>query len=327
MNTLALILASFVIVTTARAAEPAPLVLETKIALGKVSGRIDHLAVDVERQRLFVAELGNDSVGVVDLKSGAVFRTITGLREPQGVGYVAATDTLYVASAKDGSVAVFRGPELARSWRIDLKDDADNIRVDAKANRVYIGYGSGALAVIDAATQATVADIPLKAHPEGFQLDPANGRIYVNVPDARHIAVVDRAAARQIAAWPLPDASANFPMAIDPDGKHVLAVFRHSPQLVAFNAVDGTVVAKVATCGDADDVFIDAKRGRVYVSCGAGYIDVLAASGDSYTSIGRVSTVSGARTALFVPALDRFYLAVRASGSEPAAIWTFRPTP
>src|SRR5258708_24652944 len=312
--------------STAWAAEPAPLELESKIAVGKVSGRIDHLAVDLEHQRLFVAEFGNDSLGVVDLENRSLLRTIKGLREPQGVGYVAVTDRLYVADAKDGSVAFFRGAALALAGRIDLKDDADNIRVDTEANRVYVGDGGGARAVIDAGTQAKLADIPLKAHPEGFQLDPASGRIYVNMPDARQIAVADRAG-QQIAAWPVPGASANFPMAIDPDGKRVLAVFRHPPRLVALATVDGTVAANLATCGDADDVFVDAKRGRVYVSCGEGYIDIFAAARHGYAPIGRVPTASGARTSLFVPALDRLYLAVRASGSEPAAIWVFRPTP
>ena len=311
---------------TAWAAEPVPLALEGKIALGNVSGRIDHLAIDLERQRLFVAELGNDTVGVVDLKGRSVLKTIKGLREPQGVGYVAATDTLYVANAKDGSVPMFRGADLAPAGRLDLKDDADNIRVDAAANRVYIGYGSDALAVIDAATQAKVADIPLKAHPEGFQLDPASSRIYVNVPDAHEVAVVDRAAGKQVAEWPT-KARANFPMAVDADARRVLVVFRHPARLVAFAASDGTVAADVATCGDADDVFVDAKRKRVYVSCGEGYIEIFAAQDSGYASIGRLPTASGARTALFVPALDRLYLAVRASGSEPAAIWVFRPAP
>ena len=311
---------------SAWAAEPPPLALEAKIALGKVSGRIDHLAVDLERQHLFVAELGNDSVGVVDVKNRTLLRRIKGLREPQGVGYVAATDTLYVANAKDGSVALFRGAEFAPAGRMDFKDDADNIRVDAAANRVYIGYGSGALAVIDAATQAKLADIPLKAHPEAFQLDPAGSRIYVNLPDARQIAVVDRTAGKQVAEWPTSNARANFPMALDADGKRVLTVFRHPARLVAF-AEDGTVAADVATCGDADDVFVDARRKRVYVSCGEGYIDVLAADGAGYASLGRAPTASGARTSLFVPTLDRLYLAVRATGSEPAAIWIFRPTP
>src|SRR5262252_8062445 len=73
-----------------------PLVLETKIPLGDVRGRIDHLAVDLNRQRLFVAELGNDTVGVVDLKARRVALRLAGLKEPQGVGYVTSSDTLYV---------------------------------------------------------------------------------------------------------------------------------------------------------------------------------------------------------------------------------------
>jgi YVTN family beta-propeller protein len=243
------------------------------------------------------------------------------------VGYVAATDTLYVANAKGGAVLLFRGEALAPAGRIDLKDDADNIRVDADANRVYVGYGSGALAVIDPATQTALANIPLKAHPESFQLDPASSRIYVNVPDAHQIAVVDRAAQKQVAAWQVPEAGANFPMALDTEGKRVLAVFRHPPLLVALDAKSGRVAAKLGTCGDADDVFVDAKRKRVYVSCGAGYIEVFAAGGDGYTSIARLPTASGARTSLFVPALDRLYLAVRATASEPAAIWVYRPQP
>jgi len=90
---------------------------------------------------------------------------------------------------------------------------------------------------------------------------------------------------------------------------------------------DGRRVASIAICGDADDVFLDAKRRRVYVSCGSGAIDVLDASGDTYQRMAHIATVSGARTSLFVPERDRLYLAVRASGREPAAIWVFRPSP
>src|SRR6266481_10042000 len=91
----------------------APLALETKIPLGEVSGRIDHLGIDLKRQRLFVAELGNDTVGVVDLAAGKVLRTISGLSEPQGVAFVAFADSIYVANAGDGSVRVLRGVDLA----------------------------------------------------------------------------------------------------------------------------------------------------------------------------------------------------------------------
>jgi YVTN family beta-propeller protein len=318
--------AALVVCSASWAAEPVPLALETKIPLGEVKGRIDHFAVDPGRRRLFVAELGNDSVGVIDLNERKVIRTIAGFKEPQGIGYVPATDTLYVANAGDGSVRLFQGADLSPSGRIDLGDDADNIRVDPQANRVFIGYGSGALAIIDPSTRTKVADIPLKAHPEAFQLDPAGGRAFVNVPDARQIAVVDVASHKQIAAWPLKDATANFPMAIDDDQHRVIVAFRSPARLMAFGQ-DGSIAANLATCGDADDVFVDAKRHRIYVSCGEGIVDVLERRGAGYESVGRVPTVSGARTSLLLPEVDRLFVAVRASGKEPAAVWVLRPAP
>ena len=115
------------------AAEPAALVLERTIPLKGVSGRIDHMAADLRRNRLFVAALGNGTVEVVDLAADAVIRRIEGLKEPQGVAYAPSADVLAVASAGDGSVRLFRGAELAPAGVIDLRDDADNIRLDAEA--------------------------------------------------------------------------------------------------------------------------------------------------------------------------------------------------
>jgi len=289
--------------------EPALLVLETKIPLGEVSGRIDHFALDPGRQRLFVAELGNNSVGVIDLNTQKVIRTIGGFKEPQGVGYVPSTDTLYVANAGDGLVHLFQGADFSPIGRIALGDDADNIRVDAQANRVFIGYGNGAIAVIDPSSRAKIADIPLKAHPEAFVLD--RGRIFVNVPDAGQIAVIDVASARQVATWPLRDARSNFPMAFDGAANQVIVVFRKPAKLIVFGAQDGRIAATLDTCGDADDVFVDARRHRLYVSCGEGLIDVFEQRGAEYARAGRVQTVTGARTSLLVSELDRLFVAAR----------------
>ncbi len=200
---------------SAQSADTGPLQLETKIPLGDVRGRIDHMAVDLKRQRLFVAELGNDSVGIVDLPNRKLISRIPGLKEPQGVGYEPSTDMLYVANAGDGSVRLFAGSDYKTAGRIELGGDADNIRVDTAAKRVLIGYGSGALAVIDPSTRGKVGDISLKAHPEAFQIDPDTSQIFVNVPDARGIAVVDRVSQKQIGEWPLADRGANFPMALE----------------------------------------------------------------------------------------------------------------
>ncbi len=324
----ALLMAALLVLAASRAALAADaLSLEAKIPLGEVAGRIDHMAVDLGRKRLFVAELGNDSLGIVDLEAKKLERRIAGLADPQGVDYEPQTDTVYVANARDGSVRLFASAALAPAGRIDLGEDADDIHVDAAAKRVFIGYGAGALAVIDAPTRRRVADIALKAHPEGFQLAFAGDRVFVNVPDAHEIAVVDRAVGRQIAAWTVPGADANFPMAFDAVASRVVTVFRSPPRLIALDAASGARRAEIATCGDADDVFVDDKRSRLYVSCGAGFLETFERRGESYASLGRIATVSGARTALYVPTLDRLYLAVRARGGEAAAIWVFRPVP
>jgi YVTN family beta-propeller protein len=304
----------------------APLVLEAKIPLGQVSGRIDHLGVDMKRQRLFVAELGNDSLGVVDLAAGKVLRTIAGLSEPQGVAYVPFADSVFVTNAGDGSVHVLRGDDLAPVGRIELGDDADNVRVDTQRSRVLVGYGKGALAVIDPAGRTKTADIRLKGHPEGFQIDETGTQVFVNVPDAREIEIVDLAAG-STRSLPTQGAGSNFPMAIDAEAHRVLVVFRSPPTLMALSSQDGHVVTKIEICGDADDVFVDAKRRRVYVSCGEGAVDVLEQGETGYRHLARVPIVSGARTSLFVPELDHLFVAVRARSNEPAAIWVFRPVP
>jgi DNA-binding beta-propeller fold protein YncE len=322
----AIMIGGILIGNSAKPADFDPLQLEAKIPLGDVSGRIDHMAIDLGRGRLFVAELGNNCVGIVDLKARTVIRTLTGLREPQGVGYVTSTDMLYVANAGDGSVRIYRGAEYASAGRIDLTDDADNVRFDQATNQVFIGYGSGGLAIVDPTTQGKDADIPLAAHPEGFQIDTAEGRIFVNLPSARTIAVVDRKAGKQIAAWPNREGGSNFPMALDLEARRVLTVFRRPATLSVFAMSDGAAVASVDSCGDADDVFVDAQRRRVYVSCGDGYIDVFD-SQHGYRPIAHIATVSGARTSLFVPEIDRFLLAVRARWGDPAAIWVYRPAP
>jgi DNA-binding beta-propeller fold protein YncE len=303
------------------------LVLESKISLDHVRGRIDHLALDIARQRLYVAELGNDTVGVVDLKNHSVLRTLSGFHEPQGVGYEPTTDTLYVANGGDGTVQLFQGADLTPVGKISLGDDADNVRVDGLAHRVLVGYGSGALAVIDPISRKKTADIPLKAHPESFQIDRSGQQIFINVPEANEVAVADRTKDQQTGAWSPEGLHANFPLAIDEVREQVLVVYRHPSKLGAFNARSGLKLSTVDTCGDADDVFVDAKRSLVYISCGEGYIDVLVAQGNGYVKVAQIPTAGGARTALFVPEMDRYFLAVRANAHESAAIWVFHPVP
>jgi hypothetical protein len=312
----------------APAAEPPPLVLESTIPLPDVGGRIDHMAIDRGRLRLIVAALGNGTVEVVDLGTGRPRQRIGGLSEPQGVAYADKADVIFVSGAGDGSVRFFAAGDLKPLGRIDLNKDADNIRIDPRDNTVVVGYGDGGLAIVDPVTHGVIGTIALQGHPEGFQIEPTTGRVFVNVPDAGQIAVVDLGARRQIATWKVPGAARNFPLALD-SAKGVLAtVIRNPPRLVLLDTKAGTVEASLPTCGDADDVFFDARRERIYVSCGAGEIAVLQQNDGTYRPLASVPTASGARTSLFVPQLDRLFLAVRArQPGSAASIQIFRPTP
>jgi len=309
----------------ASTAERGPLVLETKIPLGDITGRIDHLTIDVTRRRLFVAELGNNTVGVVDIDGRKVIRRLAGFDEPQGVAYVSDTETLYVANGGDGVLLAFRGAQLEPVGKVVLEDDADNIRIDRDQGRLYVGAGSGNLTIIDAAAFKKVGEVRLDGHPESFQLESEGSRIYVNVPDAREVAVLDRKSNKQIASWPTAGLRSNYPMALESARKRVLVAFRQPATLVSFDADSGAVQERVEICGDADDVFIDARRGYIYVACGQGVMDVLSSRGDRTTRVARIETSPGARTAFFSPELDRLFVAARAAGGEGAAVWVFRP--
>src|SRR5262245_34764620 len=299
------------------------LLLERKIPLGEVRGRIDHLAVDLQRNRLFVAGLETDTVAVVDLDAYKVMQVISGLKKPQGLGYHPSSDALYVANGGDGTLAIFRGDDFQATARMPLGEDADNVRVDVVGNQVIVAY-SGGLAVIDPFSRNKVADIELKTHLEGFQLDRSRNRILANDPTNQAIVIVDRAAGQKVSRWPTGNGT-NFPMALNEKAGHVVVAFRNPPGLAAFSMNDGAPVVNVELCADADDVFVDEKRERVYVSCGEGYLDVFDARKNAYRRISHIGTAPGARTSLFVPEMDLLFVAARATASEPAAIWVFRP--
>jgi DNA-binding beta-propeller fold protein YncE len=302
---------------------PAPLRLERKIELPDVQGRIDHLALDPKTQRLFVAALGNDTLEVVDVEGGKRAGTVRGLAEPQGVLFAADANRVFVANGQDGSVRVFDAASLAPLERIALGDDADNVRLDRAAGRVWVGYGDGALAALDA-KGAKVQDIPLGGHPESFQLETNGPRIFVNVPKLRKVAVIDRAKGAVVAGWKTADATANYPMALDERDKRLFVVCRTPARLLVLDTDSGRIVAAMPTVGDSDDVFYDGAARRTYVSGGEGAVAVYQqADADHYTATARIPTSKGARTSLFSPDLGRLFVGARREGQTPAAIWVF----
>lgn len=302
---------------------PEPLTPVRTIALPGVRGRIDHLAFDAAAQRLFVAALGNNTVEVVDVAAAAHVKSLPGFHEPQGIAIVPERNVVAVANGEGAGLQMLDGKTLAMDRTVTLGDDADNVRYDAAGKTIYAGYGGGALGAVSEVDGRVVGRARLPGHPESFQLESAGPRVYVNVPGARQIAVVDRATLKVVATWPVTAASANYPMALDEAGHRLFVGCRRPARLLIYDTRTGKSVASAEIAGDTDDLFFDQARQRVYVIGGEGFIDVLDVRRAAPSRLARIPTAAGARTGLYVPAADRLYLAVPARGGQAAEIRVF----
>jgi YVTN family beta-propeller protein len=244
------------------------------------------------------------------------------------VAFLKDRELVAVANGDDGSCRLLDAKSYQSVDRLDFHSDADNLRYDPVGKRLYVGFGTGAIGVIDAATRKRMADIEVGGHPESFQLEGHGSRVFVNVPDARQIAVVDRDKGATIATWRLKGARANFPMALD-EGAHRLFVGCRAPaEVLAYDSETGEVSAHFSTVGDADDLFFDEQTKRLYVAGGEGFIAVHQQHGaNQYSQLARIPTAAGARTALFSPELSRLYLAVPHRGSQAAELRVYEVVP
>jgi DNA-binding beta-propeller fold protein YncE len=295
--------------------------LKQTITLPGVEGRIDHLALDPSGERLFVCALGNNTLEVLDLRKGERIHSITGLGAPQGIAYIPEFNRLFVANDKGGICKIYDGKSFQEVGQLDFKDDADNVRYDDAAKKIYVGFGTGGIAILNAPDGKEIGSIKLSAHPEAFELEKNGHRIFVNVPNSRDVAVIDRDKREVINKWKTDLAFGNFPMAIDETDHRLFIGCRLPSKLVVLNTDSGDVVTKIDISGDPDDVFYDAKRHRIYAICGAGKIDVLEQiDPKTYKTLTKVDTAEGARTGLFVPERDTLFVAVPHRGSQRAEI-------
>ncbi|HET9651741.1 MAG TPA: chromate efflux transporter [Usitatibacter sp.] len=294
------------------------------IAMPGVKGRIDHFAADVKGHRLFVAALGNDTVEVIDTATRER-RTVRGLGEPQGVLFLAPQERLVIANGSAGRVDFVDARTLAAVKRIDGLDDADNVRFDAARGKVLVGYGKGALRVLDPGSAETTGDIRLPGHPESFQVESHGKRAFVNVPATRSVVVVDVEKRATLATWGLDGAASNFPMALDEPSRRLFVGARSPAALVVLDTDTGRIVDRVPIGRDSDDVFFDAASRRVYAVCGEGRVDVVGEESPGHYAVqASITTAPGARTGLFVPEERRLYVAAPATGGSPARILVYR---
>ncbi|HEV3325605.1 MAG TPA: YncE family protein, partial [Puia sp.] len=177
------------------------LTLTKTIPVPGVKGRIDHLDVNLKGGIVYVAALGNNTLEVVDLSTRRVIHSIGGLEEPQGIGYIPQTGEVFVANGGTGDCYFFNARTFEKVATIHLGSDADDVRYDSVEEKIYVGYGSGGIAVIDAVSRRQVGDIKLPAHPESFQLDKGLNLVFVNLPDAGVVGVADLGKSMLMGKW------------------------------------------------------------------------------------------------------------------------------
>jgi DNA-binding beta-propeller fold protein YncE len=303
-----------------------PLNQVAAIDLPHVEGRIDHLAIDPAAQRLFVAALGNNTVEVLDLTSGRHASSLPGFREPQGIAVLPDAALVAVANGQGDGVQLFNSNDYRPARKVSLGDDSDNVRYDPIAKRLFVGYGSGALAAISPGDGKVLGQAKLAGHPESFQLERSGSRAFVNVPTADQIAVVDRNGMKVVATWPVEGAKSNYPMALDEANHRLFIGCRRPATALVYDTSTGKPISSFDIVGDTDDLFYDAARKRLYVSGGEGFIDVFEQrDGKGFARIAHVPTAAGARTSLFVPDQNRLYLAVPHRGSQKSEIRVYEP--
>lgn len=306
-------------------ADPAALSEQQVIALPDVKGRIDHLAVDPDGKRLFVAALGNHTLEVLDVAGAKRITTIKGLKEPQGVAYLPLVHRIVVAM-RGGSVSAFDDEKYEQTATLAKTGDADNLRYSAAAGELWLGYGEGAVAAVDPTTLKLGTTIKVGAHPESFRLEEKGARIFVNVPDKREVTVVDREKKSVEMHIKLGGPTNNYPMYLDEAGHRLFVGVRQPAQLLVFDTETGKRIAKVSCVGDTDDLFYDASRDRVYVIGGEGFVDVFdAKASGTYNRLTRIATRKGARTGLWSPDLDRLFVAWPSRDGKPAEIQVLGP--
>ncbi|MBI3875660.1 MAG: hypothetical protein HY300_06805 [Verrucomicrobia bacterium] len=308
------------------AAEAAPLTLVQTIPLPGVQGKFDHLAIDLAGQRLFVAAKINNTLEIVDLKKGRRAQSLTGFHEPQGVLYPRDAKLIVVANGGNGEVQFLDGASLKIKSHLGFGDDADNLRYDEAAGRVYVACRDGALGVIDVVAGKKLSETPLPSHPEAFSLELRGQRVFVNVPKASAVFVLDRRKPEVVATWPLTTAKVNYTMALDEQHGRLFVGCREPAGVTVLDTITGRTTAAFPIGGDTDCLFYDGKHRRIYATGAEGTLDVIEqVDADHYRVLAQLPTAPLARTCLFVPELDRLFVAVPQQKDRDAEVRIYQP--
>ncbi len=315
----------------------APLKLIQSIPLpGLKEGDFDHFAVDLDGHRLFLTAEANGLVQVFDTQTNKLIHTIRGIEAPHSMVYRADLRRLFVVDGDASEIKVYDTNTYGLVGHVRLYIDADSQAYDPDTKLMYVVSGGreahtpySYIGVVDTTQSKKILDAKIDANwLEGLALEKHGPRLFVNITAENAVGVMDRNQHSITAKWPIPgDTQQNLPLFLDEPHHPLLLTTRKSPKLVAMDSETGKVTASVPCVGLVDDIAYDAKLKRLYLS-GDQFVEVFKQEdADHYTSLGKIAGGFRAKTAIFVPELNRYFLAVPRHGNSEAEVRVYEPTP
>src|ERR1700676_457737 len=319
------------------------------IPLPEVSGRLDHMAVDLEKKRLFVAAVANGTLEVLDLDAGKVINSIPGIKDAQDALFLGGQFNKLYVSSLDGTVRIFQGETFRLIQALKLEPDPNRLLYDPATDLIYFGYG-GQNAGFDAyervgILQATrgapsdqfVADMIAPTYRPGHLADMAmedDGKLLVCDSRADLIFQFDSRKRELLKSWPAHGVGAGD-MRLDRARHRLFVGTRVPPEMTVYDSLSGKEIVSLPGPETMDGVYYDADLKRIYMSGGRWYGTPEASPGwvyvyqqqgaDHYQLVSKVRTRPGSGTSLLVPQMNRFYVASQAIGDQQAAVLVFEP--
>lgn len=313
-----------------KAQEHAPLKLAATIPLpGLHDGDFDHFAPDVDGHRLFLTAEENGKVIVIDTSANKVVHTIEDLKAPHAILYRKDLKKLFIVDGDASAVKVYDSDSYQMVGGIKVAIDADSIAYDPATSYLYVVTGGreahtpySLISVIDTNSLKKLRDIRINSnHVEAIVLEKSGPRMFCNITGESAVGVLDRNKSELTATWPLPAGSElNVAMTFDEANHRLFVVTRKPGKLIVLNSDSGKVVASLPAVGLVDDASYDAQHKRVYLA-GDQFVDVFEQTDpDHYVLLTKIPGSFRAKTAILVPEMNRYYLAVPHHGDKTAEV-------
>jgi DNA-binding beta-propeller fold protein YncE len=322
----ALLLALFFVTVSAHAQADPPLRLIQTVFLPGYVGDFEHFAADIKGNRLFLIAEDHKTVEVLDLRTGKRIHTITGFGQPHAIEYLPGPNSLIVTEGDEesGAVELVSGSSYKILDKIKLPTDVDG-GVYNPVNKYYYvesgGQGPDAkthlLSIIDTQNFKLVGDITLPGtKSEAMAIDHAGAKLYINLRGPDEIGVVDLETRQLVARWPIPESKNENALVLDEANRRLFSASHTPPKLFVFDIDTGKVIASLPCAENSDDMGFDPVRKRIYIT-GDGSASVFEQQDrDHYVHIADVATGYRAKTSIFVPELNRLYIAVSSKGKR-----------